>query len=54
MINITKRQAAVYYLRNTQTNVYSDEKTVKTSKEIEMELFYNFPHLRKNNENKIY
>jgi hypothetical protein len=47
MINVTKRQAAVYYLRNTQTNIVSQETRMKTSHEIEEELFYNFPNLSK-------
>jgi hypothetical protein len=46
MISITRRQAAVYYLRNTQTSVFSNEKKIKSSIEIEQELFYNFPHLK--------
>ena len=51
MINVTRRQAAVYYLRNTQTNVYNGDQGVKTSLEIEEELFYNFPHLKKEKDN---
>ncbi len=46
MISITRRQAAVYYLRNTKTSVFSNEKKIKSSLEIEQELFYNFPHLK--------
>ena len=47
MIDITKRQAAVYYLRNTQTNTFSQEQIIKSSLEIEEELYFHFPHLRK-------
>jgi hypothetical protein len=47
MIKVTKRQAAVYYLRNTQTNIFTHESRIKSSHEIEEELYYNFPHLKK-------
>lgn len=50
MIYVTRKQAAVYYLRNTQTNLIIKEENTKSSKEIEQELFYLFPHLRKENE----
>ncbi len=51
MIKVTKRQAAVYYLRNTQTNIIqADRDEIKTSLEIEQELFYNFPQLKRNSD----
>jgi hypothetical protein len=42
---INKRQAAVFYLRNTSTKITAENK-IKTSNEIEEELYYHFPHLR--------
>ena len=45
MIYVTKKQAAVYYLRNTQTNLISLEESIKSSKEIEQELFFLFPDM---------
>ncbi len=50
MIYVTKKQAAVYYLRNTQTNLIYKEENIKSSKEIEQELIFLFPHLRKEQE----
>jgi hypothetical protein len=47
MLRVTKRQAAVYYLRNTQTSVLTSEEPIKTSAEIEEELYYNFPNLKR-------
>jgi hypothetical protein len=43
---INKRQSAVYYLRNTSTKIITNDNRIKTSGEIEEELFYHFPHLR--------
>jgi hypothetical protein len=43
---INKRQSAVYYLRNTSTRIITNENKIKTSGEIEEEVFYHFPHLR--------
>ncbi len=50
MIYVTRKQAAVYYLRNTQTNLITKEEIIKSSKEIEQELFFLFPHLKKEEE----
>lgn len=49
MINVSRKQANVYYLRNTATNTYSQEKTIKTSQEIEEEVLFNFPKLNLQN-----
>jgi hypothetical protein len=46
MIYVTKKQAAVYYLRNTQTSLNMKEEIIKSSMEIEQELFFLFPHLK--------
>jgi hypothetical protein len=43
---INRRQAAVFYLRNTSTRVISDNNKIKSSAEIEEELYYHFPQLR--------
>lgn len=48
MNRVSKRQSAVYYLRNTQTRVINKEERIKTSSEIEEELYIKFPNLRKN------
>jgi hypothetical protein len=45
MRRIVKKQASVYYLRNTSTKIICHEKRIRTSKEIEEELFYNFPKM---------
>lgn len=50
MIYVTRKQAAVYYLRNTQTNLIKKEENIKSSKEIEQELFFLFPNLRNDQE----
>lgn len=54
MMKVTKRQAAVYYLRNTQTSVITNEEPIKTSAEIEQELFYFLPHLKSKQEGSVY
>jgi len=41
-----KKQAAVFHLRNSATKTFTTESVIKTSHEIEEELFFNFPHLR--------
>ena len=46
MIKVSKRQSAVFYLRNSQTMIINHEDKIKTSKEIEEELYIKFPMLR--------
>ena len=46
MIKVSKRQSAVFYLRNSQTMIINHEEKIKTSKEIEEELYIKFPLLR--------
>lgn len=42
---VIKRQAAVYYLRNSTAKIISHEVKIKSSKEIEDELFTKFPNM---------
>lgn len=49
---IGERQSALYYLRNSQISILNQREKIKTSHEIEQELFYKFPYLRKGNQNK--
>ena len=49
---IGERQSALYYLRNSQISILKKRKKIKTSHEIEQELLYKFPYLRKGNQNK--
>ena len=46
MIKVSKRQSAVFYLRNSQTMIINHEEKIKTIKEIEEELNSKFPLLR--------
>jgi hypothetical protein len=43
---INKKQAAVFYLRNTSTRIITNENRIKSSSEIEEELFYHFPQYK--------
>ena len=45
MSYVVKKQTSVFYLRNTLTELNLNENKLKSSKEIEDELFYNFPNL---------
>ena len=40
-----KKQAAVFHLRNSATKTFATDIAIKTSHEIEEELFFNFPQL---------
>ena len=44
---VTKKQSAVFYLRNTSTRITSQDNEIKSSREIEEELFYNHPGIYK-------
>jgi hypothetical protein len=44
---VTKKQSAVFYLRNTSTRITSQDNEIKSSREIEEELFYNHPGIHK-------
>lgn len=46
MRRIIKSKGSLYYLRNTATKIISSEDPIKSSKEIEYEVFARFPHLR--------
>jgi hypothetical protein len=43
--NITRKTANSFYLRNTSTSNYIKDDSVKSSNEIEQELFFHFPNL---------
>ncbi len=44
---VTKKQSAVFYLRNTSTRITSQDNEIKSSREIEEELFYHYPGIYK-------
>lgn len=46
MINVSNKQTAVYYLRNSQALIVNKEERIKTSAEIEEELYIRFPQLK--------
>lgn len=48
MARVSKRQTAIYFLRNSQTLVLRPKEKIKTSSEIEEELYIKFPNMRKN------
>ena len=55
MIYIGNRQSALFKLRNSPVSNQNKREKIKTSKEIEQELFFKFPYLRKgNNKDKKY
>lgn len=43
--NITRKTANTFYLRNTSTTAHCKGDSVKSSNEIEQELFFHFPNL---------
>lgn len=46
--NITKKTGNTFYLRNSFTRICNkNDNMIKSSKEIEQELFFNFPNLKK-------
>ena len=49
MITIGNRQSALFKLRNSPVSNQNKREKIKTSKEIEQELFFKFPYLRKGN-----
>ena len=49
MIYIGNRQSALFKLRNSPVTNQNKREKIKTSKEIEQELFVKFPYLRKGN-----
>lgn len=48
MCIISDKQSAVFLLRNTKLSISNTREKIKTSQEIEQELFYKFPYLQKN------
>lgn len=52
---ITRKTGNTFYLRNAFTRIYNkNDNTIKSSNEIEQELFFHFPHLamlKKNSQN---
>ena len=49
MLYIGNRQSALFQLRNSPVSNQNKREKIKTSKEIEQELFFKFPYLRKGN-----
>ena len=49
MVYIGNRQTALFKLRNSPVTNQNKREKIKTSKEIEQELFVKFPYLRKEN-----
>ena len=49
MLYIGNRQSALFKLRNSPVTNQNKREKIKTSKEIEQELFVKFPYLRKEN-----
>ena len=47
MFYIGQRQGALFYLRNSPISNQNQREKIKTSQEIEQELFYKFPYLKK-------
>ena len=52
MVNVSKKQTAVYYLRNSQALIVNKEERIKTSAEIEEELYIKFPQLKQKMQKK--
>ena len=52
LLYIGQRQGAFFNLRNSTIDNQNQREKIKTSQEIEQELYYKFPYLRKS-ENKI-
>ena len=53
MIYIGNRQSALFQLRNSPVSNQNVREKIKTSKEIEQELFFKFPYLRKDKNKNI-
>ena len=51
MLFISEKQGAVFFLRNTKIAISNQKEKIKTSQEIEQELYYKFPYLQKKVEN---
>lgn len=49
MVYIGNRQSALFKLRNSPVSNQNKREKIKTSKEIEQELYFKFPYLRKGN-----
>ena len=49
MIHMGNRQSALFNLRNSPVSNQNKREKIKTSREIEQELFFKFPYLRKGN-----
>jgi hypothetical protein len=49
MVYIGNRQSALFKLRNSPYSNQNKREKIKTSKEIEQELFFKFPYLRRGN-----
>ena len=49
MLYIGNRQSALFKLRNSPVTNQNKREKIKTSKEIEQELFFKFPYLRRGN-----
>jgi hypothetical protein len=54
MLYIGKKQTAVFYLRNASTITTSEDNSIKTSAEIEEELYYYYPHLMRSENSNNY
>ena len=52
MVNVSNKQTAVYYLRNSQALIVNKEERIKTSAEIEEELYIKFPQLKQKMQKK--
>ena len=48
-VYIGNRQSALFKLRNSPVSNQNKREKIKTSKEIEQELYFKFPYLRKGN-----
>ena len=48
LVSISEKQGAVFFLRNTKLSISNPKEKIKTSQEIEQELYYKFPYLQKN------
>ena len=53
IIYIGERQSALFNLRNSAIDIKNQREKIKTSHEIEQELYYKFPYLKKANNNSI-
>ena len=53
IIYIGERQSALFNLRNSAIDIKNQREKIKTSHEIEQELYYKFPYLKKSKNNSI-